>query len=189
MLPMEIAACSASTVSVLLAARNNVHTWWTAIIGCVLYGWVFYSVQLYADVSLQLFYIATSVAGWINWLKGHHGGELRVRKTPFSRLALMFLGALIVASGYAMLLRRFTNAWWPWLDSILCVFSVVAQFMIMGRRLESWYLWLMVDTIAIPLYIARELWVTAGLFCIFWCNAWHGLYQWRKAWLATKEQD
>lgn len=37
----EIAACLAYAVSVWLAARNNVHTWWIGIIGCILYGWVF----------------------------------------------------------------------------------------------------------------------------------------------------
>ena len=55
----EIAACLAYAVSVWLAARNNVHTWWIGIIGSMLYGWVFWSVQLYADVTLQLFFIAT----------------------------------------------------------------------------------------------------------------------------------
>ncbi len=37
----EIAACLAYAVSVWLAARNNVHTWWIGIIGSILYGWVF----------------------------------------------------------------------------------------------------------------------------------------------------
>lgn len=91
------------------------------------------------------------------------------------------MGALIVAGGYAWLLHRFTNAWSPWLDSAIMVFSILAQFMLMGRRLESWYFWLLVNTIAVPLYAARDLWLTAGLYLIFWCNAWHGLYQWRKA--------
>ena len=66
----EIAACLAYAVSVWLAARNNVHTWWIGIIGSILYGWVFWSVQLYADVTLQLFFIVTSITGWIHWLKG-----------------------------------------------------------------------------------------------------------------------
>jgi len=179
--PMEIAACLAYALSVWLAARNNVHTWWTGIIGCVLYGWVFYSVQLYADVTLQLFFIVSSIAGWINWLKGNHGQQLAVRKTPLPHIAFLLVGALIVAGGYAWLLHRFTNAWSPWLDSAIMVFSILAQFMLMGRRLESWYFWLLVNTIAVPLYAARDLWLTAGLYLIFWCNAWHGLYQWRKA--------
>ncbi len=133
----------------------------------MLYGWVFYSVQLYADVTLQVFFIASSIAGWVNWLKGNHGSELAVRKTPIGRLLPMLAGALVVAGGYAWLLHRFTNAWSPWLDSAIMVFSVLAQFMLMGRRLESWYFWLLVNTIAVPLYAARDLWLTAGLYLVF----------------------
>ena len=60
MSPSEIAACLAYALSVWLAARNNIHTWWIGIIGSGLYAWVFYSVQLYADVTLQFFFIITS---------------------------------------------------------------------------------------------------------------------------------
>lgn len=83
----EIAACLAYAVSVWLAARNNVHTWWIGIIGSILYGWVFWSVQLYADVTLQLFFIATSITGWIHWLKGQGGDILPVRRTQASHFS------------------------------------------------------------------------------------------------------
>lgn len=59
-------------------------------------------------------------------------------------------------------------------------FSIMAQFMLMGRRIENWYVWLLVNTIAVPLYASRELYITAILYLIFWCNAWYGLYQWRQ---------
>lgn len=41
MSPSEIAACLAYALSVWLAARNNIHTWWIGIIGSGLYAWVF----------------------------------------------------------------------------------------------------------------------------------------------------
>lgn len=93
----EIAACLAYAVSVWLAARNNVHTWWIGIIGSMLYGWVFWSVQLYADVTLQLFFIATSITGWIHWLKGQGGDVLPVRRTQASHFFLLLLCAVVVA--------------------------------------------------------------------------------------------
>lgn len=93
----EIAACLAYAVSVWLAARNNVHTWWIGIIGSILYGWVFWSVQLYADVTLQLFFIVTSITGWIHWLKGQGGDILPVRRTQASHFFLLLLCAVVVA--------------------------------------------------------------------------------------------
>ena len=79
-----------------------------------------------------------------------------------------------------ILLHTFTNAWAPWLDSLILTFSVLAQFMLMGRRIENWFVWLAVNTLAVPLYMTRGLNLTAGLYFLFWINAWHGLYQWRK---------
>jgi nicotinamide mononucleotide transporter len=39
---LEIAANVTVAASILLAGRNSVHTWWTGIIGCSLFGLVFY---------------------------------------------------------------------------------------------------------------------------------------------------
>ena len=177
---IEIAASSTYAASVWMAARNNVHTWWIGIIGCVLYGWVFFSVQLYADVTLQLFFIASSVAGWVNWLTGNQGKAIHIRKTSGWLLGGFALAALLVSSCYAYVLHTYTNAWSPWLDSLIMTFSIMAQFMLMGRRIENWYVWLLVNTIAVPLYASRELYITAILYLIFWCNTWYGLYQWRQ---------
>ncbi|KNC12992.1 nicotinamide mononucleotide transporter [Klebsiella sp. RIT-PI-d] len=176
----EIAACLSYAISVWLAARNSMHTWWTGIIGSVLYGWVFWSVQLYADVTLQVFFVIASISGWWHWLKGNGGAVLPIRKTRAGHLFLLLGGAVLVATGYGLLLHTFTNAWSPWLDSLVLTFSVLAQFMLMGRRLENWYVWLAVNTLAVPLYAYRGLSLTAGLYLIFWFNAWHGLWKWRK---------
>jgi len=178
--PSEMAACLAYALSVWLAARNNINTWWIGILGSGLYAWVFYSVQLYADVTLQLFFIITSITGWVHWLKGNRGEVLPVRRTHPRHFLLLLACPVAVAALYGLLLHRYTNAWAPWLDSIILTFSILAQFMLMGRRLENWYVWLAVNTLAVPLYAMRGLHLTAVLYLVFWFNAWHGLYQWRK---------
>ncbi|WP_141749593.1 nicotinamide mononucleotide transporter family protein, partial [Duganella phyllosphaerae] len=71
--PLEIAANAVMTVSIFLAGRNNVHSWWLGIIGCVLFAVLFYESRLYADVTLQLFFIVTCVIGWWRWLRGGTG--------------------------------------------------------------------------------------------------------------------
>ncbi|KAE9862091.1 nicotinamide riboside transporter PnuC, partial [Escherichia coli] len=105
---------------------------------------------------------------------------LPVRRTRPGHIVILLACATIVAAGYGLILHLYTNAWAPWLDSLILTFSILAQFMLMGRRLENWYVWLAVNTLAVPLYATRELYLTAGLYLVFWCNAWHGLYQWRK---------
>jgi nicotinamide mononucleotide transporter len=66
------------------------------------------------------------------------------------------------------------------------VFSVIAQLLMMGRRIESWPVWLLVNTIAVPLYFSRGLYLTAFLYLCFWGNAIVSWIWWRR--LAQREQ-
>ena len=176
----EIAANAANASSILLAALNSVHTWWVGIAGCLLFGWVFFSTKLYADVTLQIFFIVTSVLGWRNWLRGNSGTPLPVRRTSPLPLAKLWLAGALVAAAYGGLLHRFTNAYAPFLDSVVLAFSVLGQLLLMRRRYESWWCWLLVNSIAVPLYLARGLTVTAFLYAAFWINAVVALGRWRK---------
>lgn len=167
-------------VSVLLAARNSVHTWWTGIVGCLVFGWVFFSSQLYADVTLMLFFIGTSLYGWWVWLHGHQGEALPVTRIPLPVFGGWVVVAGAVTAGYGTLLHALTDAYSPFVDSAVMAFSVLAQLLLMQRRIENWWCWILVNTLAVPLYFSRELYVTACLYGLFWCNAWWGLYRWRK---------
>jgi hypothetical protein len=60
---LEVSANAVNALSILLAARNSVHTWWTGIFGCALFGAVFFIARLYADTLLQVFFIGTSAVG------------------------------------------------------------------------------------------------------------------------------
>lgn len=177
---LELVADLVNLIAVLLAARNSVHTWSSGILGCVLFGWLFFESQLYADVTLQGFFIITSALGWWAWLRGNAGTQLPVSRTAPGTLAWMAALAVVVALAYGTLLHHFTDAYAPLVDSLVLTFSVLAQLLLMRRRLENWYAWLLVNTLAVPLYASRELYLTAGLYTLFWCNAWYGLYRWRR---------
>ena len=62
----------------------------------------------------------------------------------------------------------------------MLVLSVVAQLLMMRRKLDSWWFWLLVNSIAIPLYASRGLHLTAVLYAVFWINALVSLRHWRR---------
>jgi len=177
---IEIAANVLNAVSIVLAGINSVHTWWTGIAGCLLFGWLFFASQLYADTTLQAFFIVTSFIGWLNWKRGDDAVELAVRRTLPGPLAGMLMAGVLVAAGYGWMLWRFTNAFAPFLDSVVLAFSVLAQLLLMWRRYETWYFWLLVNTIAVPLFLSRGLTLTAILYSAFWINAIVALVRWRR---------
>lgn len=162
---LEIVANVVNLISVLFASRNSIHTWWSGIIGCFLFGALFYQAKLYADVTLQIFFIGTSAYGW----------------------RLYFVVALVIAFVYSRILIATTDASLPFADSIVLIFSVLAQFLLMRRKLENWAAWLIVNTVAIPVFLVKGLYLTAGLYGFFWVNAWLGLWTWLRIYRSTRE--
>jgi nicotinamide mononucleotide transporter len=175
----EIAANIFNAAAIVLAGRNNVHTWWTSIVGCTVFAYVFYAARLYADVTLQIFFIVASAVGWWRWLHGESGEELPVRHSSQSLILASAVAGGLVALAYGWLLHRFTDAYAPFLDSIVLAFSVLGQLLLIWRRVENWWCWLLVNTIAVPLYASRGLYLTAILYAGFWINALVSLGRWR----------
>lgn len=180
MTPTEIAANAFNAASIVLAGRNNIHMWWTTIVGCVLFSYVFFAAKLYADVTLQAFFVATALVGWWRWRHGRQGAPLPVRHSPVSRLAASAVAGVVVTLGYGWLLHRFTDAYAPFVDSAVLAFSILGQLLLIERRVESWWCWLVVNTIAVPLYASRGLYVTAVMYAAFGVNAVVSLLHWRR---------
>lgn len=178
---LEVAANGANTGSILLATANSRLTWPLGIVGCALFLWLFALNQLYADALLQVFFIATSVIGWRAWRGDAQGrNALPVQRTPATRLAVYVLLAAAVGACYAAVLQAFTDAFAPWADSAVLVSSVLAQLLLMHRRLEAWPCWLLVNSIAVPLFWSRGLHLTSLLYAAFWVNAVVGYLRWRR---------
>lgn len=178
--PLELAANIGVTASILLAGRNSVHTWWTGIVGCALFAVLFYQSRLYADVALQGFFIAASLWGWWQWLRGNRGGPLRVSHAGLRVFAWAVPVGVAATLGYGGLLHRFTDAYAPFVDSAVLSFSVIAQLLLIQRRVETWPLWLLVNTVAVPLYASRGLYLTSALYAAYWINAIVSWRWWRR---------
>jgi nicotinamide mononucleotide transporter len=178
--PLEVAANAAATFAIFLAGRNSIHTWWAGMLGCGLFALLFFQANLYADVLLQVFFIASSAFGWWRWLRGDHGHALPIAVADFRSLAWTIPAGIAATAGYGALLHYFTNAYAPFVDSAVLVFSIIAQLLLMQGRIENWAFWLLVNSIAVPLYAGRELYLTASLYGCYWVHAIIAWIRWRR---------
>lgn len=199
--PLELAANVMTAICIFLAGRNNVHTWWTGIVATVLFAVLFYQNQLYADVTLQLFFVVTGFIGWRTWVQrrelhdisnteGYVEFQEKISETKItyaSREQLMNMGvfAVVIAALYGFILHSYTDAYAPWIDSTVLTFSVVGQLLLMQRRVQNWPVWLLVNTLSVPLYWSRELYMTSVLYGFFWVNA---LISWR-TWVRLESEQ
>lgn len=188
MSPIELLAVLFGVVSVYLSVREDVASWPTAIVNVALYVVVFFRAKLYADMGLQVVYVAISVYGWWHWLHGGAArGELRVTRTP--RRVAMLIPPLVVASALALgtLFARTTDAALPYLDSSLTAASLAAQWMMTRKYLENWLVWILVDVVYVPMFAFKHLYATSALYAVFLVLATMGFLEWRRSVVAGPE--
>jgi len=187
MIHFEIAAVAVTLLAVYLTVRQVIWCWPLSIVSVSLYAWIFYSARLYADMGLQVLYLALSIYGWWAWLHGGEGhGELLVtRATSRDRWTLLVLGLL---SGFSLgvALARFTDASLPFMDSTLTSFSIVGQWMQTRKLLEAWLVWLAVDVFYVGMFLYKGLYPTAALYALFLYLAARGFLEWRRSMQPTR---
>jgi nicotinamide mononucleotide transporter len=177
---LESVALIFSAWSVWLLSYNLVLGWWLGLIGVTAYAVVFYQAKLYGEVGIQVFYFITSIqAIWIWWRGGNNQTEKPVTNISSSKLKISFIGGILGIVFLRSLLIYFQGAAPLW-DSITTVGSIIAQLYLMERYVQSWYLWIVVDTIYVPLYASRGLYFTSILYAIFWLMAVKGLINFLK---------
>jgi nicotinamide mononucleotide transporter len=179
---LEAVAVVFGIVSVWLSVKENIWSWPTAIVNVLLYFVIFYQQKLYADMGLQLFYAAISAYGWYHWLfGGARHTRLLVSRTP--RALWLVLPVLWAAAflGLGTVLRRYTDAALPYMDSALTSGSLIAQWMMTRKYLGNWTVWMVLDVVYVGVFINRGLHLTAFLYAVFLVLAARGRIEWRRS--------
>ncbi len=182
MTSLEIVATLFGLACVGFTIRRSILCWPTGLVQVTIYVFIFYQARLYSDLGLHVIYIVLQLYGWHAWL---HGGEDR-SALPMSRLSATALASwlAVVALGTALLgflMNRFTDAALPYPDAFTTVASLVAQWLLTRKRLDTWTFWIAVDVVAVGVYLRKELYVTTVLYGVFLAMAVTGLIAWRRA--------
>jgi len=147
-------------------------------------GFLFYQIQLYSDLLEQGYYLVTGFWGWWLWAYGNKGGVLPISRN--SRMANIVSSLIVLIGGFG-LGWTMTNvhslgiapASFPYLDAITTVASFTANYLLVRRRIESWYLWIGVDVIGVWLYWVKGVPFLSLLYFAFLINAIWGYRRWK----------
>ena len=131
--------------------------------------------------TLNVFYLIMAVYGWYEWKYGgnnHHG--IQIHRLGLKKNCLVILTVLILTLISGTLLTNNTQAAWPYVDSFTTWGSVVTTIMVTRKILDNWLYWFVIDGISIPLYLERELYLTALLFVLYLVIVVFGYFNWSK---------
>jgi nicotinamide mononucleotide transporter len=138
---------------------------------CVL----FWQQGLVASAALNAYLTPALLYGWIRWRADADTrpvGHLEARWLPVyvALAAVAYIGAVAIA---ASLGGTFAAA-----DSVILVGTLLAQFLLDNKKVETWIVWFAVDVVAIWLYLTSGLAIAGLQYVLFLVTAVLGFRQW-----------
>ncbi|NOT37931.1 MAG: nicotinamide mononucleotide transporter [Saprospiraceae bacterium] len=185
---IEFIATICGIIAVYLAARSHILTWPIGLINITLSFIIFWEVQLYSDVFLQVYFFCISIYGWYNWrFEKRECLPIKTLNTKerlnsiyiiigctailgfmVSKLHLIFPSVFIKPAAY------------PYPDTFVAVCSVIANTLLAKRIYENWVLWIVVNIVCVGLYFSKGITFIAIQFFIFLILAIVGHLHWKK---------
>lgn len=185
----ELVGDVTGVLCVWLLARQNLLNWPIGILNNAFFFLLFWSAKLYGDAVLQCIFAALGAYGWWSWTRNPPGRaeSVPVRRTRAAEwvalVALTVAGSVLAASW----LKRHTDSPVPIWDACVLCLSLAATWGQARKLVESWWVWIAVDVLSIPLYLRRGLYPTAALYAVFLVLCIGGLRAWSRE--LTNEAD
>lgn len=191
---LEFFGTLAGGIAVWISAKANVWSWPIGIINVVMLFFLFYQIQLYPDMFLQIFFLITNILGWWRWLHPKLGEEDKKLELKVSYIStrwrlisggLVVIGTIIMGTAAANLHEWLPKLFsrpsaFPYLDSFVTVTSIVAQYWMLHKKIECWALWILADVIATYLYFLKDVKFLGLEYLVFCFIAAFGLWNWAR---------
>lgn len=179
---LEITASVLGVLCVWLVVRRNIWTFPVGLVQVALTAIVCFQARLYSDMLLQGVFAVMQVQGWVLWSRSDRAADARIAIRTLSPLQWLWTGVVLLAGtfglGYAM--DTWTAADFAYRDAFCTAQSILAQWWMNKRYLESWILWLAVDQVYVFMYADKGLYFFAALYSVFLVQATLGYVEWKK---------
>jgi nicotinamide mononucleotide transporter len=180
--PAEVIAVAAAVTYLLLAIRQSILCWFFALVSTAIYIGLFIGAKLYMESVLNVFYFAMALYGWYAWHKGsERESSLPVSRWPLPVHAAAIATVVTVSMLTGTLLHNYSDAAYPYVDSLTTFSAIWATYLVARKVLENWWYWLVIDAVSVFLYWARDLQLTSLLFVAYVALVPFGMIAWTRA--------
>lgn len=163
---------------VILTGKGKRSSFLFGFVNAALYAYVAFGAKYYGEVMLNaLYYLPMSVVGWLAWKKhmDDDTGEVVKKRLSLKKGLLAYAITGIAIAVYGLILSALGGSL-PYVDSMSTVVSVVAQILSIGRLMEQWVLWIVVDVVTVIMWAVDfakggETIATLAMWAIYLVNA------------------
>jgi nicotinamide mononucleotide transporter len=183
---LEVIAVFFGLMSVWYAKKANILVYPTGLISVIIYVYICFNYQLYADMGINFFYFIMSIYGWYMWTrKGATKKVIPIRWNSIQQQWLGVIGVFVffwIILGLIFFFKKddldYIESWIPYVDSFTTAIFLVGMLNMALKRIENWIYWIVGDLISIPLYFIKGLVFTSFQYAIFLFLAVAGLRAW-----------
>ncbi len=194
---LEIVAVVFGIISVWFARQANLLVYPTGIISTIIYIYICFGIQLYADMGINLFYTGMSIYGWYMWTR--RDAQKRVRPIRWNTLRQQAQGILMIPVLFGLILgliflvkqddAAYMQSYIPYIDSFTTSIFLIAMWYMARKKIENWIFWIAGNIISIPLYFIKGLVFTSFQFTVFLVLAVLGLINWIRLYEEGRDRE
>lgn len=185
---VEIVSAVLGLSCVFLAGRNSKYNFYVGYVYNVFLFVLFMHQHLYSAMILQPISLIINAYGHWRWTHPREkersaadSSRLKVGNIPPRHLALYVLAVLGASVAWAFVLKFvFDDPANPYLDSLMLMLTLCAQYLSARKYWECWIVWLLVNIGNATLYILSGLYIMPVVSALYIANGVWSLVSWRK---------
>lgn len=180
---LEITAVFFGVLSVIFAKRGNILVFPTGIISTGIYIYFTYVVGYIGDFTINIYYTAMSVYGWVLWSNLAQEDQLKIswsQTKDWLWTIGIFLFTMAFVIGIYIYFDKFED-WTNYFDVLTTGLAFGSMWLMAKKKVENWLGWIITNIISAPLYFVKGLGFTGIQFIIFLILAIQGYQLWKNA--------
>ncbi|MTB68137.1 nicotinamide riboside transporter PnuC [Providencia sp. wls1943] len=204
---IEAVGTIAGLLCILLASFEKTINYLFGLINVTLFAVIFFQIQLYANLLLQVFFFGANIYGWYAWsrVSNSQEAELKIRWLSLPKaLTTLVISVLAIISltfnidavfgrlatwavellnlfGANLTLPTIDPDAFPFWDSTMTVLSVVAMILMTRKYVENWLLWVVINVISIVIFFIQGVYAMSLEYLILLGIALNGSRLWIKS--------
>jgi len=167
-------------IQVLLSRANNPMNYLFGIGSVVITLFLMFENKLYAEFTLNIYYLIMSIYGWYFWNFGKQKQETPITYSNKKDYITSISIVLITCFLFYCCLTTFTDSDVPLWDALVSGFAWAGMWLMAKRKIENWIFLNISNAIAIPLMLHKSLYLYALLSLFLFIVATSAYFVWKK---------